>query len=55
MSEHPENQDQDIEYKIILEPNEPLVEPNGPLVESNETHQNEKNSFEALDDTDDED
>ena len=31
------------------------MEPNGPLVESDETHQNENNPFEALDDIDDED
>ena len=29
------------------------MEPNGPLVESDETHQNDANRFEALDDVDD--
>ena len=48
-SEPQQNQDQDIEYKIIIEHNEPLMEPNGPLVESNE------NPFEELDEIDDAD
>ena len=42
-----ESQDQDIDYEIIIESNEPLME-------SDETHQDENNSFEALDDMDDE-
>ena len=53
MPEHSANQDQDIEYEIIIEPYEPLLEPNGPHVESDETHQNDANPFEALDDVDD--
>ena len=55
MSKHPGNQDQDIDYEIIMEQNEPLVEPNWPLMESNETYQNEDNPSETLDDTYDED
>ena len=33
-SEPQQNQDQDIEYNIIIENNKPSMEPNGPLVES---------------------
>ena len=51
-SEPQQNQDQDIEYEIIIAHNEPRMEPNVPLVESDETEQNENNPFEALDDMD---
>ena len=52
-SEHPESQNQNIEYKIIIEHNRPLMEPNMPLVESNDTHQNGNNPCVALGDIDD--
>ena len=45
MSEHCANQDQDIEYEIIIELNDKLVE-------SDEIHQDDTNPFEALDDAD---
>ena len=45
MSEHSVDQDQDTKYKIIIEPNEPLAE-------SDETHQDDANSFGAMDDAD---
>ena len=52
-SEHPKNQDQGIEYEIIIEPNELLMGPNGSPVESSDTHQNGANPLKTLDDTDD--